>query len=146
MQVILMQNVPGLGKIDEIKEVADGYARNYLFAKNLAMPVSKNTLQEADNKKKKKEKQAVKELAQEQETATKLDGIEIEVKEKVSKGGTLYAAFGAQKIATMLKEKGVRVDKKQIEVKSIKEVGEYDIKIKFSHGIEAEIKLTVMAL
>lgn len=143
MRVILIQNVAELGKIDEIKEVADGYARNYLFAKNLAAPATAKMLAELETRKNKKIKQNEQELREQQIMAEKLDGLEVTLKEKAEKNGSLYAAVGSQKVSEALARSGFKVNKDQIVVKPIKEAGEYKAKIKFRHGLEAEINIIV---
>jgi large subunit ribosomal protein L9 len=143
MQVILIQNVAGIGKIDEIKEVSEGYARNFLFAKNLAVPATKQMLAGLKIRKNKKVKDHKAELRAEQSVADKLDGFELNLKEKVSAGGSLYAAVGPQKVAEALTHSGFKINKDQIILKPIKETGEYKAKIKFQHGLEAEISVIV---
>ncbi len=143
MQVILIQNVPGMGKIDDIKEASEGYARNFLFARNLAIPVTLKVLADLKIRKNKKAKDYEVELRGEQSIADKLDGWELVLKEKVSTGGLLYAAVGPQKVATELVKAGFEISKDQIILKPIKETGEYKAKIKFPHGLEAEIRVIV---
>ncbi|MFH1292227.1 MAG: 50S ribosomal protein L9 [bacterium] len=145
MKIVLIQNVHGLGKIDEIKEVADGYANNYLFTKNLAIPASKKMLADLQMKRDKQKKDVAKDLQNKQAVATRLDGYELEIKEKVSKTGSLYASMSTQKLVKALQKKGFSVDQSQIEMPHIKEVGVYQIKIKFDHGLEAKVSLTVLA-
>lgn len=143
MQVILIQNVPGTGKIDEIKEVSEGYARNFLFAKNLAVPASKKTLADLSARQNKKSKDNERELREEQAVAQKLDGWELVLKEKASAAGALYAAVGPQKVSEAMAGHGFKVNKDQIIMKPIKEAGEYKAKIKFRHGLEAVISVIV---
>ena len=145
MKVILLKNIAGLGKVDDIKEVADGYARNFLFVKNLAVPASKNVVEQVGLREKRKKKKQVKDLEQQQVLASKIDGIEIEIKEKVNKTGSLYAAVGDTKISKELAKLGYKIDKSQIITKPIKEVGQYKVKIKLGHGLESEIDVTVMS-
>jgi len=118
MKVILLSNVPNLGKIDEIKEVSDGYAHNYLFAKNLAIPASKKAMSDMEVKENKKKKKSEHELQQQQSIASKIDGYEIEIMEKVSKEGSLYAGVSAGAVASELKKKGFNISKKQIKMKT----------------------------
>ncbi len=143
MQVIFIQNVAGIGKIDDIKEVSEGYARNFLFAKNLAQPATKQVLADLKARKNRQVKDHETELRTEQGVAEKLEGYELSLKEKVSAGGALYAAVGPQKISEVLAGKGFKINKDQIIFKPIKEVGEYKAKIKFQHGLEAEISIIV---
>ena len=145
MKVILTHNIPGIGKINDVKEVSDGYARNYLFVKNLAMPATKSLLDEMGAKQKKSAKDAERDLREQQVLAEKLSGLEIDIKEKASENGQLYAAINPQKIADALSKKGFQISKSQVMAKAIKKVGEYPVKIKFRHGLEAEIRVTVYA-
>jgi len=143
MQVILIQNVPGTGKIDDIKEVSDGYARNFLFARNLALPVTPKVLADLKARQSRKIKDREMELREYQSLADKLEGWELFLKEKVSKGDALYAAVGPQKIIESLAKAGFKINKDQILLKPIKETGEYKAKIKFPHGLEAKITIVV---
>lgn len=146
MKVILIQNVPGLGKIDDIKEAAEGYSRNFLFAKNLAMPATTKALQELAARRNRQLKDVEEDLRGQQSLADKLDGFEINIKEKVSASGALYASVGPQKISEMLAKSGFKIDKNQIIIKPVKEAGEYKAKIKFAHGLEAEIIVNVIKI
>jgi large subunit ribosomal protein L9 len=146
MKVILTQNIPSLGKIDDIKEVSGGYARNYLFAKNLAMPATQSLLDELGAKRNKSSKDAEKDLREQQSLADKLSGFEIDIKEKASENGQLYASINPQKIVDALKKNGFKINKSQVVAKAIKKVGEYPVKINFRHGLETEIRITVYAL
>lgn len=139
MKVILIQNVPGTGKIDDVKEASEGYARNFLFAKNLAIPATPKALQELEARRNRQVKDAELGLREQQSLADKLEGWEINIAEKVSDSGALYASVGPQKISEMLAKSGFKVDKNQIVMKPVKEIGEYKAKIKFAHGLESEI-------
>lgn len=143
MKVILIQNVAGIGKIDEIKEVSEGYARNFLFAKNLAVPAIPKALADLKARQNKKSKDDEKELREQQSMADKLEGYELFLKEKVGPSGNLYAAVGPQKVAESLQNKGFKINKDQILLKPIKEVGPYAAKIKFPHGLEVKITVIV---
>ncbi len=143
MKVILIQNAPGLGKIDEIKEVSDGYARNFLFAKNLAVPATPRMLADLEGRKHKKVKENEQELNQQQIMAGKLDGLEVELKANAEKNGALYAAVGPQKVAEALAKLGFKISKDQIIMTPAKAEGEHKAKIKFKHGLEANIVVIV---
>ena len=145
MKVVLLQDVPNLGKMDEIKEVSDGYARNYLFTRNLAVPASTKIVNETRKKKQKEKKNEEIELKQQQKTASELDGYELEVKEKASENGKLYASVSKTEIASELKKRGYKVKPNQLEMKPIKETGEYEAVIKFGHGLESKIHVIVSA-
>lgn len=145
MKVIFVQNVSGVGKIDEIKEVADGYARNFLFPKHLAVAAGTQAVQELKAQQAKKAKEEVRDLQMQQSLAERLDGVSLEFKEKVSEKGLLYAAVNPAMVVVELKKLGIAVDKNQIYMNPIKEVGEYKATIKLRHGLESEITITVLA-
>ncbi len=146
MQVILIQNVAGIGKIDDVKEVSEGYARNFLFAKNLAMPATKAVLTDLKARKNRQAKDDDRELREHQSVADKLEGFEMILKERVGASGNLYAAVGPQKVAEALVQKGFKISKDQILLKPIKELGQFPAKIKFPHGLEAKISVIVTKL
>ena len=145
MKVIFIQNVPKIGKIDDIKEVSEGYARNFLFAKNLAVPATPQMLAEIQTRKSKKLKNAEEALQEEQAVAARLDGLEITLAEKTNASGALYAAVTPQKIVDSLKKSGFVIDKNQIQLKAIKQTGQHTAKIRFSYGLEAEISIIIKA-
>ena len=89
MKVVLLQKVTGLGNVDEIKEVAEGYARNFLFPRHLAVQASPRMLQEIENRHQREAKQAERDLHEQQQLAARIDGVEVELKEKASEGGSL---------------------------------------------------------
>ena len=144
MRVILLQDIENLGKKYEIKEVKNGYARNFLFAKGLAKPVTEETLKWLKMQKEIEAKKAEEELKKVQEIASAIDGQEIIIPVKVGLENQLFESITNQKIAEKLKELGFEVKKNQINLpKPIKEIGEFPIKIKFEHNLEAEIKVIV---
>lgn len=146
MKVVLLQEVKGLGKMDEIKEVSEGYARNFLFPKHLAVIAKEKALKELNEKKMRQSKEAEHDLKMQQDLAARIDGMEINIKEKASEGGALYASIGHAKIMQELGKRGFKLDRKQLENKTIKKAGEYPIKVKLHHGLEAEITVRVETL
>ncbi len=145
MKVILLSKVPGLGEIDAVKEVADGYAQNFLFPRHLAVQASPKAIADLEAHKKKLAKEDGRDLQEQQNLAAKLDGISLDFKERANESGLLYSAVTSAKVSEALLKLGSNVDKKQISLPQIKKVGEYKGKIKFRHGLEAEISLTVYA-
>ena len=144
MRVILLQDVENLGKKYEIKEVKNGYARNFLIPKKLAKPATKEALKWLEMQKEIEEKRAEEELKKVQELATKVDGAEVVIPVKVGEDGQLFEKVGVQKILEKLNEMGFGIKKNQIELpEPIKELGEFPVKIKFSHNLEAEITVVV---
>ncbi len=144
MKVILLQDVEKVGKKFEVKDVADGYAKNHLFPKKLAQQATKNAMVWAETQREIAQKQTEKELAEMQAKASSIDGREVSIEVKVGDQNQLFESINAQKIAERLKEEGIELDKKQIGLaKPIDEVGEFPIKISLPHNLEAEIKLIV---
>jgi large subunit ribosomal protein L9 len=144
MKVILLQNIDKLGKKYDIKEVSDGFARNFLIPKGLVKIATKENLNWLEKIKEKEKKVLEKELKDAQDLVKKIDGFELEMPVKIGEKGELFEKIGPQQIAKALKEKGFKIEKNQIELEEkIKEIGEYKIKIKLPHNLETEIKVIV---
>jgi large subunit ribosomal protein L9 len=145
MKVILLQDVEDLGKKGDVKNVADGYARNFLFPKKLAMFATEEAIAELEKQKELEAKIAEEELKEVQVIVAQIDGLEFEVVEKIDESGKLYGSINEVRIAKILKDKGFDIKKKQIKIpQPIKETGEFPITILFDHGLEAEIKIIVV--
>ena len=145
MKVILLQNVENVGKKYEIKEVKDGYARNFLIEKELAKPVTKQSLKWLESQKEVMEKEVEEDLKNYQALATQLDGLEVPFALKVGGHGELFESINPAKIVEKLKEMGFEVKKSHIVLEApIKSLGEYSVKIMLDHNLEAEVKLVVI--
>ena len=146
MKVILLKDIQKLGKRNDVKEVADGYARNFLLPKKMAIAATESALKELKLKREQQEKLAEKELKEIQAAVQKLEGIEIEIGAKVDKNGRLYAGIGPQQIIKALSDKNFDVKNVQIELKDqIKELGEKEVILEFPHGLEAKIRVIIAA-
>ena len=144
MKVLLLKDVDKVGKKFEIKEVKSGYARNFLIKNGLAKAATKEVTEWAEMQKEIKEKKSEEDLKKIQEKASAIDGQEIMIPVKVGDEDQMFESVSAQKIFEKMKELGFDVKKNQIEVKeAIKDLGEYPVKIKFDHNLEAEIKIIV---
>jgi len=144
MRVILLQDIEKLGKKFDIKEVANGYALNFLIPKGLAKKATKETLKWLSTQKEIIEKKAEGELKKIQEFASSIDGQEVLIPVKIGEEGQLFESINNQKISEKLKELGFEIKKTQIDlIEPIKELGEFPVKIKFEHNLEAEIKIIV---
>ncbi|MBA7635712.1 50S ribosomal protein L9 [subsurface metagenome] len=145
MKVILLKDIENIGKKGDIKKVADGHARNFLFPKNLAKIASKEAIEELEKQKELEEKKAEEELKVTQEIVKKVDGLEIEMPVKVDEEGKLYGSINEVEISKILTDKRFDIKKKQIKIpQPIKEIGEYQITILFDHNLEAEIKIIIV--
>lgn len=143
--MILLQDVEDLGKRGDMKNVADGYARNFLFPKKLAEIATEQAIKDLEKQEELEAQIAEEELKKIQETVSQIDGMEFDIVEKVDDNGKLYGSINEIKIVKILKEKGFEIKKKQIKIpQPIKDLGEFPVTILFDHGLEAEIKLIVM--
>lgn len=144
MRVILLQDIENLGKKHELKEVADGYARNFLIPKGLAKIVTKQALKALEVQKEIEKNKAEEALKKIQAVADRIEGIEIMMPVKVGDKGELFEGITAQKLSEKLKEMNFDIKKSQINLaEPIKELGEFPIKISFEHNLEAEVTLIV---
>ena len=147
MKVILLDNIKGVGKKDEIINASDGYARNYLLPKKLAVEANAenmsklNNKKEAANYKKDQEKQNAEELAK------KLKGIMLKIKVKAGENGKIFGGVTSKEISENLKNQyNFIVDKKKIELKeAIKTLGSFNVSIKLFEGITADLKVEVIS-
>jgi large subunit ribosomal protein L9 len=145
MRVILLQDIEKLGKKYDIKEVSDGYARNFLIPKGLVKIASKKNLKWLKAQKEAEVKKVEEDLKKVQEIASAVDAQEIIIPVKVGQEGQLFESITAQKISEKLKGLGFEIKKSQINLSEpIKELGEFPIKIKFEHNLEAEIKVIIV--
>lgn len=144
MKVILLRDVAKVGKKFEVKEVADGYARNFLFAQNLAKKASPESLEWLEMQKELLSQKAEEELKHIQERASSLDDLEVPIVVKVGEEGQLFESINAQKIVERLKEMGYEVKKNQVKLEDpLKETGEFPVKIVLEHNLEAEIRVII---
>ena len=147
MKVILLENVKGVGKKDEVINASDGYARNYLLPKKLAVEANAenmsklNNKKEANNYKKDLEKQAAEEVAK------KLKGILLKIKVKAGENGKIFGGVTAKEISDNLKSQyQIEVDKKKIELKEqIKTLGSFSVTIRLYEGVTGTLKMEVLA-
>ena len=144
MRVIFLKDVEDIGKKYEVKEVKDGYAKNFLIPQGLAEPATKEALKKLELQKEIEEKEAEDELKKIQALASSIDGQEITISVKVGEEGQLFESISPQKILDGLKKLGFDVKKRQIEFdEPIKTLGEFPVKVKLEHNLEAEITVTV---
>jgi len=143
MKVLLIKDVKGLGKAGEIKNAKDGYARNFLIPKGFAKLATDEVIKQWQEEQKRKEEELKKELAKLNELKEKIESVTLHIKHKLGANGQLYGAITNKEVAEHLKEKGIEIDKKHIDMKQIKSVGEYTVDVKLGHGIHANLKLVV---
>lgn len=144
MKVLLRADVKNIGKKGEIKDVSDGYAKNFLLAKGLADVATAGAVAQVKAQEAKKHEHMQQEKAQLQAVASKLNGKQVTIKAR-AKDGKLFGSITMKEVTTQLKKDGFEISEKAIESVPIKELGEKKVKIKFNYGIYAEILVKVEA-
>ncbi len=150
MKVILLQNIKGVGRIGDVKNVADGYGRNYLLAHKLAKIATEGTMKEAEFLKKKGEVEEKIAVEKAKEIVEKAKDIVLEFTKKSSKTGKLFASLTKEEVAEELsKAIGGKVESDSIDFKEhgehIKQEGEHLIEVELAPEIKVEIKVVVKA-
>ena len=144
MRIILLQDVENVGKKYEIKDVKDGYARNFLIPKGLAKLATKVDLERLEKQKEIERQKIEEELKEIQKIASSIDEFEVIIPVKVGEEQQLFEKINAQKVSDKLKESGFEIKKEQIDLaEPIGELGEFPIKVKFEHNLESEIKVII---
>jgi len=142
MKVIFLQDVPQVAQAGQIKEVADGYARNYLIPRKLAALAQSQAVSQVESKVKKLE---IRLTAEMQEVASQIEGKEISLKAKAGAKDKLYGSITSADIAAQLQSAtGLEIDKRKIELEEpIRQLGSYEITLKLGKAIAPKIKVTV---
>ena len=145
MKVILLQDIRGKGKKGQMIEASDGYARNYLLPRKMAVEATADNINTMKMNDKAKAEQAAREKAQAQELAEKLKEITVEIPAKAGSGGRLFGSITSAEISDALKNQhGITIDKKKIvQDEPIKSYGTYSLKAKLGYEITATIAVHV---
>ena len=144
MKVILLKDIKGTGKKDQIIEASDGFARNFLFPKGLAREASATNLNAIENAKAAQKHREDVERAKAEETRKALSGKAIKIVARGAEGGRLYGSVTAQEIAyELFKQYGVKVEKRRIDVANIRNAGDFTVSVWLYAGITAEMTAKV---
>lgn len=144
MKVVLLADVKGQGKKDQVVNVSDGYARNFLFPKNLAIPADAKAMNEVKNKEASRQHKIDVERAAAKETADKLTKTTVKLTSQSGADGRLYGSVTAKDIAEALAKEGIEVDKRKIQLSDpIKAYGTYSIDVKLYTDVVGKINLVV---
>ncbi len=144
MKVVLLQDVKGHGKKGELCNVSDGYARNFLFPKKLAVEADSTALNELKNREQAAAHHKQEEINAAKATADALNGKSVVIKAKAGSNGKLFGSVTSKEIAAEIKNAlGIEIDKKKMSVADIKNFGEYTAEIKLYVGIAAKITVKV---
>ena len=146
MKVLLIKDVKTLGKAGEIKEVADGYGKNFLIGKGLALHATTEVLNRYKAEQKKAAENEAKEIAAAKELAEKLNATKLTIKHKIGANGHLIGSDTNKEIAEALHSQfSIEIDKKNISVdKKFKSVGIYEVDCKLGHSIHATLKVDII--
>ncbi|HYB41725.1 MAG TPA: 50S ribosomal protein L9 [Candidatus Methylomirabilis sp.] len=144
MKIILLEDVATLGRRGEVRDVADGYARNYLLPQKLALNATAANVKNLESIKARQESQAAKNLAHAQAQANTIGGLHMEVSRQASDEDRLFGSVGRNDIATFLTQKGIDLERRRIGLdEAIKSLGEFNVPIRLHPEVTAQLKVTV---
>lgn len=145
MKVILLEDVDTLGKLGDTVNVKNGYARNFLIPRNLAIPATARNLKAHAHQLRDIERKKEKIVGDAQSLADRVAGVSLTFTRKTGEKGRLFGSVTNMDIAEALAEKGLTVDRKDIHLpEPIKSLGEFDVQIKLHHDVTPEVKITVL--
>ncbi len=144
MKVVLKQDVKGLGKKGQLVNASDGYARNFLFPKNLAVEANAQNMSELKNREQAEKYRIETETAAAKKNAEEISGKTIRLTAKAGQNGKLFGSVTSKEIAEKLaSEFGIKVDKRKVIVEDIKQFGTYEFEVKLYQGISAKLFVMV---
>ena len=148
MKVILLQDVKGVGKKDQVIDAADGYVRNFLFPKKLAVEASKNNINSLEAKKRGEQAQKLKDLEEAKAMKAVLESKLLKISQKTGEGGRLFGSVTNKEVAqVLLEQEGIEIDRKKITIpEAIKKTGEYVAEIRLHTDVTANLKLEISSL
>ena len=145
MKVILRQDFEKLGKMGDLKDVKDGYARNYLIPRNIAYQATQSSMKTLEEEKKQQARRTEKEKKASEGVAVQLEKTSVTIKMKVGEDEKLFGSVTSQMIADALKEKSITIDKRQIDLEdSLKTLGIFDVNVKLSGGVTGKVKVWIV--
>ena len=146
MEIILREHVDNLGRRGEIVKVADGYARNYLLPRKLALPVTEGNRKQVERERAKFDAKESEERKIAEAVAARLAGVEVVISRKVGETEALYGSVTAGDITEALTAKGFEIDRRKLQlVDAIKKIGDVDVPVKLHRDVTATVKVKVVA-
>jgi len=144
MKVVLIKDLKGYGVFGDVISVKDGFARNYLIPRGIALPATEGNLKHVRSIISQKARKLQREKEKAQELAKKLEGLVVEITRQVGEKGKLFGSVTPQDIAQVLKEKGFDIDRKKVMLRNpIKDVGIYTVVLKLHPEVSVSIKVVV---
>ena len=145
MELVLKKDVEGLGRAGEIVDVADGYARNYLLPRRMAAGVTPQALKEAERLRKIREAEEAEERAARQQLLDRLHGFSCVLTAKANEAGHLFGSIGPVQVAESITLLGIPVADRQVLLEEhIREIGEYDVRVRLGPEQETDVRVVVM--
>jgi large subunit ribosomal protein L9 len=146
MEVILREHVDNLGRRGDVVKVAEGYARNYLLPRKLALAVTDANKRQIDREKKVAEAKDAEDRAQAEAVAQRLTAAEVEIARRVGENQTLYGSVTSADIAQVLQARGIEIDKRRIQLpEPLKALGETTVPVKIHRDVTAQVRVKVIA-
>ena len=146
MKVILMTDVPALGNRGETRDVANGYARNFLLPRKLAVPATPANLKNVEHLKRQRQKEEHRALEAARVIAAKIEGLTLAVTARASEDGRLYGSVSAQDVIEFLERNQVPVEKRRVQLdEAIKAVGDYQVPVRLHGDVTATLTVSVTA-
>jgi large subunit ribosomal protein L9 len=145
MKVILLDDVNKVGRRGEVREVSDGYARNFLIPKKLALSATQGNLNNLEHIKKQQEAKADRVKTDAESVRARIEALTLEERRQASEEGKLFGSVTSQHIADFLTEKGIRTDRRRIHLdEPIKTLGETSVEIRLHPEVSAQLKIRVV--
>ncbi len=145
MKVILRKDVETLGKVGEVITVKDGYARNYLIPRSIAFAANESNVKALEEEKKQQSRKLEKAKKSSETLAGEMEKTSVTIKMKVGEDDKLFGSVTSQMIADALKEKGINLDKRQIELEdTLKSLGIFDVNVKLPGGVAGKVKVWIV--
>jgi large subunit ribosomal protein L9 len=145
MKIILLDDVAKVGRRGEVREVSDGYARNFLIPKRLALSATAGNLKNLDHIKKQQEAKADRVKADAESLRARIEALVYEERRQASEEGKLFGSVTAQDIADFLGTRGIKMDRRRITLEEpIKALGEFSVSMRLHHDVTAQLKVSVV--
>ena len=144
MKVLLLKDVPGVGKKNDVKDVNDGFARNFLFVKKLGIPATDGRVQSIKQEKIEKQQKQENEIKKYQDIVEKIKSLEVIITTKVGEKGKAFGSIDAHQIKKELEKHGIDIEKEWIELEEpLKTTGSKQVMLKFPHGVSGSVNVTI---
>ncbi len=145
MKVVFLKDVKGQGKKGEVKDLSEGYVRNFLIPRGLAKEATEGAMKTLEAQKKSEDKRKEQEKLDAQELAKKLEELTVKVKGKAGEGGRLFGAISSKQVMQALEEQyKIKFDKRKLEMEAIRSLGVTQVKVKLHNEVTATLKVHVV--